>query len=162
MGILWQEKKNTINIWRNYAYMSLRTIRWEGCLHRFWCVLYSPMTKWVIDLFSLEIAFLKDPYISDHQNFAMESNEFVLAFNWHMDSVLTILGPTLHYSPFPPQFDHIAPGQGYHVETSRVNCAVAYKGTLDNQWAPPTLDRTYAPIWCIPTVIIKAQCGNSA
>lgn len=33
---------------------------------------------------NLEIAFFKDPYISDDQNFAMESNEFVLAFNWHM------------------------------------------------------------------------------
>lgn len=64
-----------------------------------------------------------------------------------MDSVLTILlDPILHYSSFPPQSDHTAPGHGYHVETSKVNCAVANKGTHGNQWAPPSLDRTCAPI----------------
>lgn len=40
-------------------------------------------------------------------------------------------------------------------------CAVAYKDSHDDQWAPPTLDRTCASIWCSHSHH-KAQNGNSA
>lgn len=46
--------------------------------------------------------FSDDPCISDRQSFAVESNEFALTCKWHMDQVLTILGPfqvILHLHP---------------------------------------------------------------